>query len=130
MLGLVRRARTADHAPDPERPSLFDPAAAAAARSDGINAADDHANEIWKQDAYEAIRIVSGRLDDFTSDEVWEELQGTSTWTHEPAALGPVMLKACRDGIIIKTDELRKTKIPRRHRELVVWRSALRIPQV
>lgn len=127
--GMARRTATADHAPNPERPTLFDPTAAAAARQAGINDADDHANEIWKQDAYEAVRIVSTRLDDFTSDEVWEELQGTLTLTHEPAALGPVMLKACRDGIIIKTDELRKTKIPRRHRDLVVWRSALRIPQ-
>jgi hypothetical protein len=108
---------------------LFDLPAAAIARQNGIQASDDHANEIWKQEAYRSVKTVAIQYFHLTTDEVWQEMENSSTAsTHEPAAMGPVMLRACRDGLIVKTNELVRTKIPRRHRELVVWRSLIYRP--
>jgi hypothetical protein len=68
-----------------------------------------------KQDMYLAIDRCADRLGGFTADDVWEELGGV---TGQPSALGPVFLQAERDGVISRTGE----SVPRRHRELIVWK--------
>lgn len=67
---------------------------------------DTAANEEWKAAAAEAVRMVATRFVDFTTDDVWECLETNfpAVSTHEPRALGPVMMRAARDGICeIKT---------------------------
>jgi uracil-DNA glycosylase len=107
-------------------PSLIDPVAAAAAKQAGIDAADAYADEVWKQAAYLAIARLCVLLDEFTADEVWEELQGTTATTRQPSALGPVFMQARDDGLIVNTGRLRPTKLSRRHRDITVWRSVQR----
>ena len=107
------------------RVTLFDPDAAKAAREQGIGDSDEHADQGWKLAALAAIHHVAQQHRLFTTDEVWEALLTSPEWTHEPAALGPLMLRACRDGWIAKTDTWERTKIPRRHRELLVWQSLI-----
>lgn len=72
--------------------------------------------------AYRAVLAVADRLADFTSDDIWPLLERSGESTHEPAALGPVMLRAAKDGMIEQTGEMRQTRFARRHRKLTVWR--------
>jgi hypothetical protein len=100
-----------------------DPAPAAEAKADGIQRADDHANERWKTDAYNAVRFLATAGFPFTADDVWAQLsgQGVDSSTHEPSALGPIFLKASRNKIIVKTGRLVPTRYARRHRDLTEW---------
>jgi hypothetical protein len=105
-------------------PSLFDPPAAAAARADGIQRADDNADDDWKETALDGIRILA-RRDRFTADDVLEWLERCEVGTHNLAALGPVMQRAARAGWIRSTKTYVPTRIPRRHRDVLVWEGLL-----
>jgi hypothetical protein len=98
-------------------PTLFD---AVEAREDGIARADAHADREWKEAAFAAVVCAASAHPTFTADQVWPRIPSEFT-THEPAALGPVMLAASRAGLIRKTGEMRASREPRRHRDLVVW---------
>lgn len=91
----------------------------------GIQAAHDHANDAWKQTAYAAIVTLARRLPRFTSDEIWKELKDAQPATHEPSALGPLLRIAAHKGLIVKSGEMVKTKLARRHRDVTVWRSLI-----
>jgi hypothetical protein len=101
-----------------DSPTLLD---ALAARDAGIERADDHADNFWKLQAYALVVWCSRTLPTFTADDIWDELEKSDCTTHEPAALGPVFLRAARAGMIRKTGDLRPSRHPRRHRELTVW---------
>lgn len=108
-----------------EQPSLFDPAGAAQARADGIDAADTNADRRWKAAATDAVRWCATHHTDFTSDEVLARLANVGApTTHELSALGPVFLRLAKAREIVKTGELRPSKLRRRHRDLVVWAAA------
>lgn len=97
---------------------------AAAARQAGIEKADDGASDEWKANAYEAIEWCAAHHGEFTADEVWARLEAVlAPGTHEPAAIGPVFLRAQRAGVIENTHTLRPTVNARRHRDLTVWRA-------
>lgn len=99
---------------------------AIAAREDGIRRAEEHADEEWKRRAFQAVDIASRLNVEFTADEVWELLEAAfpDAGTHEPAALGPVFQRAAREGLIVKAGTVRLSRLPRRHRDLTVWRRA------
>ena len=98
--------------------------AAAAARDAGIALADYNAPKDWKDDVLDAIVTVSRMRMTFTADDVWEwiETHGASDLDVNPAALGPVMLRAAREHLIEPTGAWVKTRNARRHRELKEWR--------
>jgi hypothetical protein len=105
---------------------VIDPAESRAVTQSAIAAVDEHANEAWKRDALRAIREVARTHEFLTANDVWEELADTDEYTHEPSALGPVMLQALREGTIEKTDMFMRSKIPRQHQKpLPVWRSLI-----
>lgn len=95
---------------------------ALAAKEDGIARADANADGCWKESAYRAVCEVADRLPDFTADDVWPLLERSGESTHEASALGPVFLRAAREGIIEQTGQMRQTRFARRHRKLTVWR--------
>lgn len=103
------------------------PGLAKAVKEDAIERADAHADPDWKDLAYSAVRTCACENYDFTADDVWELLwrsHSPQATTHEPSALGPVFLRASRDGMIQKTGHVRASRHPRRHRDLTVWRLA------
>lgn len=111
----------------PLQPSLFDdepdPERARRARDEGIGQADHHADPTWKTRAREAIRHCAVAFPDgFTADNVLAYMATNGVNTVNMPALGPVFLAAARDGLIEKTGEYWPSTIPRRHRDLVVWR--------
>ena len=105
-------------------PSLFDPPAVEAARQDGIDRAGNTAGDDWKTQAYEQVEWLARAYPDFTSDELIVRLELFDITPPNGMAMGAVFQKAARDGVIRKTGELRRTKIPTRHRDLTVWTAA------
>lgn len=98
---------------------------ATAARDDAIGRADAGAVPAWRDVAYAAVLWCSTHYQTFTSDEVLNRLVDVrAPSTPTLSALGPVMMKAARDGVIIKTGDQRLSRLRRRHRDLTVWRRA------
>lgn len=111
-------------APESDAPSLFDPPAAHRAKADGIARADSNANTPWKEAAMDAVRFLAKMRITFTADDVWLRLEDSAVAeTHQPSALGPIFMRAAREGIIYNTHTTVPTKIARRHREITVWGS-------
>ena len=60
------------------------------------------ASDEWKQVAYKAVLAVCRRLDTFIVDDVWEEMGGENApMPSEPRAMGAVIRKAAKDGLIV-----------------------------
>lgn len=106
-------------------PTLFDELTAMQARDEAIARADDHAEPAWKKAAAMAIRSMAVERDEITTDDVWEWLYEMAIEApHEPRALGSMMLRASRDGLISTTDRVRQSRRPECHaRPVRVWRS-------
>lgn len=103
--------------------TLFSAAAGIAARDDGIARVDENADEVWKADAFEAVRRVASVKATFTPDDIWKS--GLRK-PREPRALGPVMLRAIRAGLCERTDKLVPSSNPKQHRNMIrVYRSLL-----
>jgi|GEM_PF-966937 len=95
-----------------------------AAKKEGMERVAVHANPLWMDLAYNAIRIAAESLEDFTSDDVMDFIPEEYD-THERRALGPVMLKAARNGLIVKTGMVRNSKRRSLHASpRQVWRKA------
>lgn len=109
------------------QPSLFDVPEGERRKRDGMDRAEEHAVPPWNNDVDLAILRAARRLDLFTTDDVWAELQGLPAWTHEPRAMGPAMRRACGFGWCKPTDAFWLSKRPDCHRRpLRVWESLYR----
>ena len=91
------------------------------ARDEAIDRSEAHADAEWRHEAFEAVMWVARMRPTFTADDVWDRIEAG---THEPSALGPVILRASRDGLIKPTGAYRPSRHARRHRDLKVWRAA------
>jgi len=90
---------------------------------EALKQVDEHADPTWKDDALEAVRLTCLAYETFISDDVWKisDLRPA----REDRALGPVMMRAKRNGWCIKTDRVRPSL--RSHLSgKPVWRSLLR----
>lgn len=101
-----------------------------AATEAAIDQVDAHADEEWKGVALACVRTCALTHPSFTADEVWMQLEGfPELGTHEPAALGPVFLRAAKLGWIVNSGQRRKRSLyAQRHRELTVWHSTVYAP--
>lgn len=99
--------------------SLFDPLAGAAGKEKGMADAARGAGEPWLAWARAVVlQVASSRLS-FTSDSVWAA--GLAK-PREPRALGAVMNKLAREGLIRKTGTWTTTTQASRHNAPVtVW---------
>lgn len=77
---------------------------------EGIKASEEHANEEWKEEAFDAIQSVARANPDLTTDDVWAVLGKTTDGTHNLSALGPIMIRAKKAGIIARTDLFRTSR--------------------
>ncbi|MEL6104847.1 MAG: hypothetical protein AAFU85_02370 [Planctomycetota bacterium] len=91
-----------------------------------IDRADQNADSDWKETALRLLHSIARRKDEFTADDLVEALESESVETHNPSAIGPVFLRAKKEGWIESTDQMQQTRISRRHRKLTVWRSLLK----
>lgn len=88
---------------------------AIAARDKAIEQSERNAHEHWLAVAYEAVRTLAATEHTFTSDAVWRLIDWTGATTHEPRAMGAVMKRAVKDGLIEPTGQYRKSERPQCH---------------
>lgn len=93
--------------------------AAAAKRDSAIAQADANADDSWKKYALGFVAELSAELDEFTTDDLWD---AGLIKPREPRALGPVMRRAAKRGLIATTGEFRKSRY-RNCAPLPVWAS-------
>jgi hypothetical protein len=92
---------------------------AAARRADGMQRADAHASCDWKDEAYEALRAYLETHPTFFCDDLW------STGLSRPAesrALGPVIARAARERLMVRSGEHRAS-VASHLSPKPVWRS-------
>lgn len=100
---------------------------AVTARDKAIEQVERNAYEHWLDVAYEAIRTIAQTEGTFTADEVWRLIDWTGATTHEPRAMGAVMKRAVKDGLIEPTGQYRKSTRPQCHaRPQPVYASRIR----
>lgn len=106
----------------------LDQALAQVAQTDALQRVAAHADQDWTHTAYLCVVRVAREHDEFTTDHVLAELANYPVSTHEPRALGPVMMRAARDSIIATTGRFVKSAAVSRHRApKQVWKSLLRV---
>lgn len=77
-----------------------------------IKQALDHADDDWKALADRLLRQNARLGIDFTTDEVMEQLDDSPFTTHEPRALGGIVKRLLRQGVIVQVGW---TRSRRRH---------------
>ena len=83
------------------------------------------ANKSWVDTAVTVGRAVASTMAEFTSDDIWNALDEANR-PREPRAMGPVMMRLQRAGVIRPTDRVKKSALPQCHsRPKRVWRSML-----
>lgn len=70
-----------------------------------INSSTQAANNAWKDACYEAIKEACRRWNTFTSEDITDLLEQAGYTTHEPRAMGGMILKAKADQLIEPTSE-------------------------
>ena len=98
------------------------------ARDSALALVERNASVQWKRDALEGVGEVALRERMVTSDLVWTwlEMNCPSSHTHEHRALGAILQRAYKLGIIEPTDTWALSTKPQQHaRPLRVWRSLL-----
>lgn len=107
------------------------PVCAQARIADGMQRADDNADERWKHIFDAAVLLAAQKYRELTSDEVLEEIEQMpmAPSTHNLAAIGPAMKRASDMGILIRTDRLQRSKRPEKHGNLTrIWASKVYEP--
>lgn len=115
-----------------DQPTLFDAFAAQVAKEEALARVENNADPQWKTDMLAAIMNVASQSSLFTTDDVWKELDASSSsCTHEPRALGAIMQIAARNGAIVATDNYRPScRVVCHARPVRIWQSRLSNPQL
>jgi len=94
--------------------------------AEGMAAADEHANSKWKRVIDGCILAVARKQATLTVDDVLAEMERVhgAPSTHNLAAIGPAMRRAAQDGILSRTDQMRRSTREKKHGNLhSVWKS-------
>jgi len=107
----------------PMNPTIFDALAEAESADEAIGRADTNADLLWGAVFYDSIIEVAATHRLFTSTDVRNHMLrfGGGATTHEPRAIGALMRRAHREGIIEPTDQYRNQGSHGRPQR--VWRS-------
>ncbi len=82
-------------------------------------------DSLWYASAMDALETVAERMFVFTTDDVWAEMNNHSP--REPRAMGAIMAKAKRLGLIEATSMYQPTKREAsNHRPIRVWKSLIK----
>lgn len=88
---------------------------ARAARDQALEQVEQNAHEHWRDVAERALDVLIGRGVQFDADDVWVEIAriDQEAATHEPRALGPVVMRAIREGRIVNAGWRNSTRASR-----------------
>lgn len=111
----------------PPFPGLFTPSvqdvAKPSAKAEAISRVEAHANEDWLDAAMLALQRVARRQAELTTDDVWAVLNTGDASTHEARAIGPVMLRGQREGLIGPTDRIKLSSLGGGRWKVRIWTS-------
>ncbi len=84
----------------------------------------DNANKGWREKALTIVKELCRTNREITTDMVWRELGKTGWKTHDPRALGSILLAANSLGLCKKTGRYVPSERPACHRRPIpVWES-------
>lgn len=107
---------------DPCSPTLFDLPEARETTAQAIQRVGDHADPDWKIRALEAVRAVAERQTHFIVDDCWRFVEEP----REPRAMGAVIAKARKQGLIAPTSEYRPSaRVTAHSNPRRVWKSLI-----
>lgn len=91
---------------------------------DYLERVEQNADAAWKTKAIDLVIHLCRTRRHFTADDVWELLAGEEVGTHEPRALGAVIVKVSKMGLCRSTGRYEQSRLPIRHRRpIAVWES-------
>lgn len=95
------------------------------AREEAIARVDRNADDDWMDAALQAVTDLANSRESFTTDDVWLLLTNRGVEPpHEVRAMGAVMRRAARAGLVSKTDRVRNSVRVECHcRPVAVWAS-------
>jgi hypothetical protein len=94
------------------------------ATDDAIERSEAHADPDWKEAAFDAVRRCAQALPVLIVDDVWKHMTGNVD-THDNRALGPVMLRAKREGLIESTGTFRHSYLRNHGTPRPLWKSLI-----
>jgi len=101
--------------------NLFDYQKGLELKEKGVKQVEKNTDPKWKELAVKSVETLASSGKAFTSDDVWQYLDGLAT-TPQPKAIGAVFLSAYRKGLIKPNGEFWQSKRPQAHgRRLMVW---------
>ena len=92
----------------------------------GMAAANAAAGYTFQQHARASIVVLALTQKEITTDDVWKHLWDRGVDTEHRGAMGSIMRRAARDGIVVKTDRMVPAKRDdQRKHGLIVWQSCI-----
>jgi len=108
-----------------EPSSNFDARRGEQARDEALERVEDNADDSWKNAALRAICITAAQHEEFISSDVWPNINSDAA-PREARALGPMMVRAKKNGWIEATNQFKLATMVSRHRAPQrVWRSLI-----
>ena len=78
---------------------------------------------VWSELAYRTVELLTQRQATLTTDDVWTRIEHLPK-PNDPRALGPVMLRAQRNGLLTRSGSFRVSQHKANHkRPVAVWLS-------
>jgi len=108
----------------PFESSVPDPAPASA-MTKALTQVEAHADLTWLEHAYQVLRRLAQEQQELTTDDLWSALRAEDARvvTHDMRAVGPVVRRAARDGLIAPTDRIQQSVIGGGRWTTRIWRS-------
>lgn len=93
-------------------------------KQEGIEASYQGADSYWKNAVREALVQCAKNYKEFTTNEVWDIVDGLGITTGENRAMGAVMQAASRSGMIRKTGQYKESRRRSQHNQpIAIWKS-------
>lgn len=116
---VTRTGSAPPYSPPPPTPT---PHPGAVARDEAIERVEEHAKSSWIAEATRSVMDLARKGREFTTDDVWKALRSTGVTTPEPRAMGAVMRRLAKSGVIRNTRRTVESDRPECHRRPVtVW---------
>jgi len=99
-----------------------------ATAQEGMAQADANASPLWKRWFDDCVMAAAKKKAEITSDDVLSELEALPNppSTHNLGAIGSAMVRAAKDGLLERTERLKRSQRPEKNGNLQrVWRSVI-----
>jgi hypothetical protein len=94
--------------------------------ANAMQRSDDNADPDWRTVFDQCIISVARKMPELTSDDALDEYEALceKPFTHNLSAIGPAMLRAAKDGVLVSTGRVQRSTRPLKHGiRHTIWRS-------